>query len=207
MTRKVENKFYKSLNEIESQHYEVFKKDKSYVITAREILDPDTHVVKDFLYQTHILAQTVKNVFNMDVLYKLFKRALEETIISLEMDTNLVNAEFMVSHSYYMIAKHNDLDQYSFFLCHGNQRNNYIQDNVQLLNIVNLKQYIQYILRTDHLEEAKIYFQDQFPNSDVTIHTISHIAFLVQPYDPTICGLKKKLFKMVNVVDDLLDIL
>lgn len=207
MSRKVGNKYFKSLKEIEAENYEIFDREYSYVVTAREIHDPDSNVYSDFLYQTHILAQTVKNIFNMDVLFVLFKRALEETIISLEMDVNLINAEFMVSHSYYMIVKNNDIDEFSLFFCHGNEKNTYIQDNVQMLTYTNLNQYLQYILRTDHLEEAKQYFMDQFPNSNVTIHTISHIVFLVQPFDPTVCGLRKRLFKMVDIIDDLVEML
>ena len=132
---------------------------------------------------------------------------MEETIISLEMDSNIINTEFMISHSYYMVVKHNDIDQFSLFFCHGNQRNLYISDNVQLLSLSNLTQYLQYILRLDHLEEAKKNYHDQFPNSNVAIHTVSHIVFLLQPFDPSLCGLKKKLFKMVNIMDDLLELL
>ena len=208
---KRETTYLKSVDEIVKQHIQVFYRPYNLFIVSNPLEKPDKLVDNVFLYQSALIVNLTNNVsnkiFSYDLLYDAFLRALTDTIIQLELDSTLVDFKFTISHTYYMIVKDNKINQYSYFMGHGNTKNPYIHDNVYFFDgISTLQEYTLYTLETNHLEEAKVYFHSQFPHSDVTIHSVSHIVYLIQPFDMT-KGIKKKLFYISNIFDDYFELM
>ena len=205
---KEETTYYPTISHIKRQFVQLFHTGVKFSCISEKVHKADTLVDKTFLYQSVLLVNLNKDipnyVFTFDLLYDAFRKALNDTIIKLELDSTIVDFKFTISHTYYMIVKDNNKNQFSYFMGHGNTKNPYIHDNVYYMEgIHSLKEYIQHNLEMNHLEESIMYFHDQFPHSDVTINQVTHIAFLIQPFDMS-SGIQRKLFYIANY-DDLLD--
>lgn len=199
------NQYYNSVFDIKKQFIQLFNRNFRYVILSSPISKIDEKVPSQFLHQTNIIVNTTSSeMFNYNNLYNIFNKALNDTLVVLDINSNLNNFKFIVSHTYYMIIKDNEKDQYSFFMGHGNQSNLFVHDNVYLVDgIHNLKDYLTYMLEINHIEEARMYFKEQFPHSNVLVDNISHIVFLIQPYNDNASKLKKKIYYINQTFDDL----
>lgn len=206
---KTERVYYPSVKNIKNQNLHLFYRGYNYIVVSDPLELADYKRHKTWFYQTNIVinlsSASKEYVFTYDALYDVFCKALNDTIIKLELNTTLVEFQFTISHTYYMIVKDNKIDQFYFFMSHGNQRSPYIHDNVYLIDGVGcLREYMLHTLETDHLQEAKMYFRDQFPHSDVTVDSVSHIVYLIQPYDMS-SGIKKRLYYVGRTFDDYFD--
>lgn len=207
--QKAETVYYPSVREIKNQFVLLFNRGVKHLVIAEKIHGSDKLVDDTFFYQTFMivnLSQNISNsVFTYDLLYDSFRKALNDTIIRLELDATLASFQFTVSNTYYLIVKDNKMEQYSFFMGHGNTKSPYVHDNVYFMNgIGDLREYILHTLETNHIEEGKMYFHDQFPHSDVTIESVTHIVYSIQPYDMS-DGIRKRVYYISQDYDDYFD--
>ena len=195
--------FYTSRDEIKRQYMKLFSRPFRYVIRS-DIVELTGKKIDDFyLYQTDIIVLFKQEILAKKILFEIFKKAIQDMIVRLELDFTLMNIPFFICHSYYIFTKDEEKELYSHFKNHGNTSDPYVTDSVFFVNGVDqlYESYLEnFILKINHLDYAKKFFKDQFEHSNVLIDSISHIIFYIQPYD-TSTAIKKKLFWQNESVD------
>lgn len=217
-TRKENPPYFLSRESIISQFSELFKRKYRYVITSSEIvksvskrrkpyLKRKKKKKKLFLYQESIIVNLHDSVFNNEQLSIILRKGLEDMINILELDSNLITFEFLAAHLYYLITRNRDASEYYIFMAHTNTDRPYIPDNVKWIKgINNLELYIDEILATNHFEEAKHQFADQFPDSDVIVDSVTHVVFIFQPFNHD-KGIQQELYWTSTCMDNLCNVL
>ena len=217
-TRKENPPYYSSKEIIMSQFSELFKRKYRYVITSSEIIyrikRSRKRIFKKskkkkslFLYQESIIINFHDSVFNKNQLTIILKKALEDMIIMLELDSNLTTFEFLAACLYYIITRNSDSTEYYIFLAHTNTDNPYIPDNVKWIKgINNLGYYIEELLTINHFEQAKQQFADQFPDSDVIVDSVTHIVIIFQPFNHN-KGIQQELYWTSTCLDNLCNVI
>ena len=217
-TRKQNPPYFPSKETIISQFSELFKRKYRYVITSSEIIQSVKKKRKRsffkkkktrslFLYQESIIVNLHDSVFNKEQLLMILRKGLEDMINILELNSNLLTFEFLAACLYYLITKNTDGSEYYIFLGHTNTDNPYIPDNVKWIKgINNLEFFIDEVLATNHFEQAKQQFADQFPDSDVVVDSVTHIVFIFQPFNYH-KGIQRELYWTGNCMDNLCNII
>ena len=188
--------YHSSPTLLKKKYAKLFRRPFRYVIRADQVELNGQKNDDLFFYQTDIIVLFKTKLFQKKFLLEIFKKALQDMIVVLELNNTLLNIPFYVCHSYYIFTKNEERGTYSHFKNHGNEHDVYVTDTVQ--SIVGIDQlyesYIEnYILQMNHIECAKRFFKDQFEHSNVIVDEISHIIFYIQPHD-TRNAIKKKVF-------------
>ena len=195
--------YFDSPEEIRQQCKKLFSRPFRYIVRSDEIELVDQRKDSVFYYQTDIVVLFKPDIINKESLFNIFKRAVEATIIQLELCNTALNVPLFIYHSYYIFTKNEERDSYSHFRNHGNEFDAFVTDTVQFVVGIDQIQesYIEnYILQLNHLECARRFFRDQFEHSNVIVHEISHIVFYIQPFD-TSTAIKRKLFWQNECID------
>ena len=197
--------YFRSKELLMAQFSDLFKRKYRYVIRASEIVDTGPKPKKKpiFLYQETAVVNLHSSVFNKEKLTGILRKAIEDMLIILELKVNLMTFEFLVACLYYLVTKNSDESEFYIFLGHTNTDNPYIPDNVKWIKgINNLESFIDDVLATNHFEEAKQQFADQFPDSDVIIDSVTHIVFIFQPFNHE-GGIQQEVYWSSTCMDDL----
>ena len=206
-TRKGNLPYFSSRAQLVAQFSDLFKRKYRYVITSSQIAGTGKKKRPIFLYQESAIVNLISTVFNKKKLTEILKKAIEDMLIILELKVNLITFEFLATSLYYLVTKNSEESEYYMFLGHTNTDNPYIPDNVKWIKgIHNLETYIDEVLATNHFEEAKQQFADQFPDSDVVIDAVTHVVFLFQPFNHQ-GGIQQEIYWSSTCVDNLSNVI
>ena len=172
--------YFSSLDEIYAAYASLFARNYRYYFNVRNVEQGGKH--HSTIYQENIIVRLNEKTFTKHKLLKAFQIAMEDFVVTTKLGVNILDMQFNVGFSYYLISKHQSKEQYYFFFGHGNQNNPYVANNIRTIDgFEQLETYIDMMIAMDHLDAGRIYFHNQFPNSSVVIENVSHIVFHIQP--------------------------
>ena len=190
--------YFSSRKQIETVYAPIFSRAYRYHIYAHP-LEQYTSPHSLFHSQMNIIIRLDDFSFTKKNLFQVFQIALQSMIFRFNLDINLINIKFIVSNSYYVITKHNQEEQYYFFMGHGNHDNPYVINVKSVRGLKNLSKYLDSVLLTNHYDSATQYFQDQFPDSQVVIDCTTHIVFHIQPDD--VPNIVRPIYYTKDIID------
>ena len=179
-----DNVLYSSKTHIFHQYHMLMNRQARHFINSSPIITSHKTKKKKYLCQETIIFNVRSpEYFRLEILTQVIQDALEDLIRIFELKTNIFDIEFVITHTYYVILKNENMKTYSIFFGHGNvDTPQCISDHVfYIKGNLNLEGYLEKIITMDHINHATQLFNEEFEDSNVIIDSITHIIFLIQP--------------------------
>ena len=180
---RIDNILYPSKTHIFHQYHQLMNRQSRHFINNSPIITAYKTKKKYLCQETIIFNVRSPEYFRIEILTQVIQDALEDLIRIFELKTNIFEIEFVITHTYYVILKNEQLNTYSIFFCHGNvDTPQLLSDHIYYIKgTLNLEEYLETIIAMDHISHATQIFNDEFKDSNIIIDSITHIIFLIQP--------------------------